>query len=173
MNYLTYLASQDFDMARMRLRPEFYFKFRIGLTHELFIKKEDDFYTLYMTGFVPSGSAVALSHRLGDRPVYVYGKFPDLELALVQFFEFVNEFCVSNYHEEIHLYCCSLSCDLSMVRKKWSVSYIATDFPYMRLSQDVNPKSISTKRLIYSSNDYITCYCHYKPLLKEFISYVL
>lgn len=173
MNYLTYLSSQDFDVDRMRSRPEFYFKFKIGLTHELFVKKIDDKYTLYMTGFIPSVCPVALSHQLGERPIYVYGNYPTLELCLMQFFEFVQEFLESKYHEEIHLYCVNLSCDFSMFRNKWTVTYTATDFPYMRLSQDINPRAISTKRLIYSGSDYITAFCHYKPLLKEFISYVL
>lgn len=173
MNYLDYLASQDFDVIRMRSRPEFYFKFKIGLTHELFVKKVDDNYTLYMAGFIPSACPVALSHQLGERPVYVYGKYPFLESALMQFFEFVQEFLDSRYHEEIHLYCVNLSCDLQRFRNQWHCFYIATDFPYMRLSQDINPRAISTKRSCYKGSDYITAYCHFKPLLKEFISYVL
>lgn len=173
MKYFTYLCAQDFDESRMRSCPELYFKFRIGLFHELFVKKVDDKYTLYMTGFIPSACPVALSHQVGERPVYVYGNYPTLELCLMQFFEFVQEFLDSRYREEIHLYCVNLSCDFSMIRNRWSVSYIATDFPYMRLSKDINPRAMGTRRVIYSGADYTVGFCHYKSALKEFMSYVL
>lgn len=174
MNYLTYLESTDFDMKRMREKPEFYFKFTKGLYSQLFVKKNITGYSIYLCGFVPSDKFVQASHYLknGDT-VFVYGLYPTLELCLVQFFEFVQEFATSEGSADMTLYCNQLSVSLSMIRKSWNVSYYSNDFPYMRLSCDHDFKHVATRRVLYKGHDYITAYCHFKPALKEFISYVL